>query len=168
MKRAFSLLAVASIGLLLAACTFATAEAAPALAAMASSVDPGGASSAGMALALGAAGLTASPSLQAEDAAAEAVAVAPRVTLESIEAKIGREQTHVFDGGTLTVHVLTMANGFQVTGESACASQANYNEELGRQIARDNAIRKVWALEGYLLKEKIHQSCQGDQLDEAD
>lgn len=166
MRRAFSLILVCAAGLALAACTFATAaEAAPTLAAMAQTVDPGGAASAGMAMALGAAGLSASPSLQADDAAAEAVAVAPRVTLESIEAKIAREQTHVFDGGTLTVHVLTMANGFQVTGQSACASPANYNEELGRQIARDNAIRKVWELEGYLLREKIHQSCHGDQLD---
>lgn len=156
MKRAFSLIAVACIGLALAACTFATAaEAAPALAAMAATLDPGGAPSAGMVMATAAAGLSASSGLRAEDAAAGAVAVAPRVTLESIEAKIAREETHVFDD-LLTVHVLTMANGFKITGESACASPENYNAELGVKIARDQAIRKAWGFEGYLLRERLH------------
>jgi hypothetical protein len=158
MRRAFSLIAVCCIALTAAACSFATAaDAAPVFAAMAASADPGWAEGAAMAMTLSAAGVTASSSLQADDAAAGAVAVAPRVTLESIEAKIVREETHVFDD-LLTVHVLTMANGFKITGESACASPENYNAELGVKIARDQAIRKAWGFEGYLLREQLHAS----------
>jgi hypothetical protein len=42
-----------------------------------------------------------------------------------------------------------------VTGESACASPENYSKELGEKIARDNARQKIWALEGYALRNKL-------------
>lgn len=58
----------------------------------------------------------------------------------------------------LTFCVLVLKNGFTVTGESACASPENFNAELGRQIARDNAIDKIWQLEGYLLKQSLHDA----------
>lgn len=57
----------------------------------------------------------------------------------------------------LTFCVLVLRNGFTVTGESACASPENFNKEIGRKVAFDNAKAKIWALEGYLLKEKLHQ-----------
>jgi hypothetical protein len=80
---------------------------------------------------------------------------APRITPEQIDAKIAAEDYHVFPGTLLTVCCLTLANGFTVTGESACASPANFNEELGRKIARGHARDKIWALEGYLLKQSL-------------
>lgn len=55
----------------------------------------------------------------------------------------------------LTFCVLTLCNGFTVTGESACASPENFDAELGRKIARQNAIAKVWPLMGYALKNKL-------------
>lgn len=58
--------------------------------------------------------------------------------------------------GLLTFCVLVMRNGFTVTGESACASQENFDAELGRKIARQNAIAKVWPLMGYELKCRLH------------
>lgn len=58
----------------------------------------------------------------------------------------------------LTFCVLRLKNGFTVTGESACASPENFNAEIGRKIARDNAVNKVWMLEGYLLKQQLHDS----------
>lgn len=58
----------------------------------------------------------------------------------------------------LTICVLVLKNGFMVTGESACASPANFDAEIGRKIARDNARNKIWALEGYLLKSKLAHS----------
>ena len=105
--------------------------------------------------------------------------VAPRITPADIEANIVSE--HYFtaqdgrDGalaaGTyfgrerpmpnsvdldplnlLTFCVLVLRNGFTVTGESACASPENFNAEIGRKIARENAIGKVWPLMGYELK----------------
>ena len=57
----------------------------------------------------------------------------------------------------LTFCVLVTKNGFTVTGESACASPKNFDAELGRKIARDNAIDKLWPLMGYELKTKLHE-----------
>ena len=57
--------------------------------------------------------------------------------------------------GLLTFCVLVLRNGFTVTGESACASPENFDAELGRKIARQNAIDKVWPLMGYALKERL-------------
>ena len=52
----------------------------------------------------------------------------------------------------LTFCVLVLRNGVPVTGESACASPENFDAEIGRKIARQNAIDKVWPLMGYALK----------------
>ena len=55
----------------------------------------------------------------------------------------------------LTFCVLVLRNGFTVTGESACASPENFDAEIGRKIARENAINKVWPLMGYELKGRL-------------
>lgn len=100
---------------------------------------------------------------------------APRITPAHIQATIASE--HYFtaaDGvvgenpnaqgvsslpwqplGLLTFCVLILQNGFTVTGESACASPENFDAEIGRKIARQNAEQKIWALEGYLLKSHL-------------
>lgn len=57
--------------------------------------------------------------------------------------------------GLLTFCVLVLKNGFTVTGESACASPENFDDELGRKIARQNAVDKMWPLMGYALKQKL-------------
>lgn len=80
---------------------------------------------------------------------------APRITPEIIESKIISEQYHVFPNTTFTSCLLTLENGFTVHGESACASPENFDAELGRKIARDNAKNKIWMLEGYVLRENI-------------
>lgn len=54
--------------------------------------------------------------------------------------------------GLLTFCVLVLRNGFTVTGESACASPENFDAEVGRKIARQKAVAKVWPLMGYALK----------------
>lgn len=103
---------------------------------------------------------------------------APRVTPADIEANIASE--HYFTGlqaalyrderalhdqvipadsweplSLLTFCVLVLKNGFTVTGESACASPENFDAELGRKIARQNAVQKMWPLMGYALKERL-------------
>jgi len=80
---------------------------------------------------------------------------APRVTKEYIESLVVKEQYHVFDGSTFTSCLLTLKNGFTVHGESACVSPENFDAELGAKAARDNAVNKIWMLEGYLLREKL-------------
>ena len=55
----------------------------------------------------------------------------------------------------LTFCVLVLRNGFTVTGESACASPENFDAEIGRKIARQNAVNKIWPLMGYELRTKL-------------
>jgi hypothetical protein len=80
---------------------------------------------------------------------------APKVTDELIAARITDETYYVFPGTTVTVALLTMENGFNVVGHSACVSPVAFDAEIGRSVARDDAVNKLWSLEGYLLREKI-------------
>ena len=105
--------------------------------------------------------------------------VAPRITPADIEANIESwwyftaadgvqgaaaagvlysEQPPVGASSTLrllTFCVLVLRNGFTVTGESACASPENFNAEIGRRIARENAVAKIWPLLGFELRTKL-------------
>lgn len=83
---------------------------------------------------------------------------APRLSPEGVDAVIIGEDYCVFPGTTLTVCCLKLRNGFVVTGESATVRPENFDAELGRKIARSNARDKIWALEGYALKEKLSAS----------
>lgn len=74
---------------------------------------------------------------------------------------VGREKPEPGDADIqplqlLTFCVLVLENGFTVTGESACASPENFDAEIGRKIAYENARQKIWPLEGYLLKQALH------------
>lgn len=80
---------------------------------------------------------------------------APRLRPQDIDAKITGEDYHIFPGTTVTVCLLKLENGFSVVGESAAASLENFDEEIGRIIARGKARDKIWALEGYLLRERL-------------
>ena len=79
-----------------------------------------------------------------------------RVTLEDVEGNIKDTYYHVVEGSCLTICVLTLQNGFQVTGESACADPSMFNAEIGMRISRDNAIKKIWPLMGYVLKQEVY------------
>lgn len=107
-------------------------------------------------------------SLQASDAEAAAVAVAPRVALADIEAAIAsrydlnadravRASYQDFEDnlGLLSICLLVMKNGFIVIGKSAPASPENFNPELGRKFAYEDAVRQLWPLMGYALRDKL-------------
>jgi hypothetical protein len=79
----------------------------------------------------------------------------PRITPDMIDDCIKHEQYHVFPDTTLTVCALTLKNGYQVVGESACVTSKNFDAGIGRKIARENARGKIWALEGYLLRSQV-------------
>ena len=80
---------------------------------------------------------------------------APRLTPELIDSKI-KEKAFYKLTAKLTVCVITLQNGFELTGESSCVSAGNYNQEIGEKIAFENARNKIWELEGYLLKERLY------------
>jgi hypothetical protein len=65
--------------------------------------------------------------------------------------------------GLLTFCVLVLRNGFTVTGESACASPENFDVGIGREIARANAVNKIWPLMGYALKQQLHEQATNEQ-----
>ena len=77
------------------------------------------------------------------------------VTLDSIKAKV--KDTQYFVEGVLTIAICTMENGYVVTGQSACADPANFDQALGQKIAYDDAVKKMWPLEGYLLRQRLHE-----------
>lgn len=79
---------------------------------------------------------------------------APRITPADIEANIVSDEYAVF-GSRLTVCVLTLCNGYLVTGESSCVSAENFDAELGRKYAREKAFDKVGELMGYALRSKL-------------
>ena len=99
---------------------------------------------------------------------------APRVTPADIEANIASEHYFTAEQGVhaayetidgavptvpalalLTFCVLVLRNGFTVTGESACASPENFDADIGKRIARENAVQKIWPLMGYELRSKL-------------
>lgn len=85
---------------------------------------------------------------------------APRLSPDKIDAVIAGEDYHVFPGTTMTVCALKLRNGYVVIGESAAASPENFDEAIGKRIARDNARNKIWALEGYLLRSRLSDQSQ--------
>ena len=96
---------------------------------------------------------------------------APRITPADIEANISSEHYFTAADGIrgandlecesgdpltlLTFCVIELRNGFTVTGESACASPENFDADIGRKIARQNAVAKIWPLLGFSLKQKL-------------
>ena len=102
------------------------------------------------------------------------ISTAPRIALEDVEGSIKNcyfftakeavdgspyQDVKVGDStslGLFTICVLTLKNGFVVTGESACASPENYNKEIGEQIAQRNAMSKVWGHMGFALRDRLH------------
>lgn len=85
----------------------------------------------------------------------------PKITQEDVAAAISSEEYAIF-GGRLTVCVLTLRNGFLVTGESSCVSAENFNQKLGEQYAKEDAVNKVWQLEGYALRNKLFTTTTGE------
>jgi len=79
-----------------------------------------------------------------------------RVSLDSILAKIQfTDHIHPPRHPHMTLAIVTMANGFIIIGKSTPADPQNYDAELGKKFATEDAIRQIWALEAYLLREKL-------------
>lgn len=109
--------------------------------------------------------------LQATEAECAVGRTAPRVSLSDIEANIATSTSFlaadVFDPhaanshpslGVLTVTILVLRNGFTVIGKSAPADARNFDPELGRKLAYEDAVRQVWPLMGYALRQKLHEA----------
>lgn len=82
-----------------------------------------------------------------------------KLTIDDVKGVICNEE-YVFKD-TLTLCMLTLKNGFIVTGESACLDVSHYDKEIGKQIAFECALNKIWELEGYLLKQRLFEASMG-------
>lgn len=88
---------------------------------------------------------------------------APRVTKEEIEAAIARVDYHVLPGNDaspgerVTICQITLQNGFDVRGESACVDPRNFDPEIGQHYAHEDAFKKLWPFFGFMLAEQLHQ-----------
>lgn len=111
-----------------------------------------------------------SASLAASEALSARDAVFPRVSLADIENAIAFETCFTVGDAIdaldwnaeapeslnlLTVAVLTMKNGFTVLGKSAPASPENFDARKGHTFAREDAIRQLWPLMGYALRDRL-------------
>lgn len=94
-------------------------------------------------------------SLDDLERAAATVAVGPRVTKAQVEACVANTEYKVV--GETTFCILTLVNGFVVSGTSGCINPANFNQELGEAAAHKRAMEEVWRLEGYAAKDRAYR-----------
>ena len=81
---------------------------------------------------------------------------ANRVTKDQISKLLDEAETeeHTFFGKDHVV-CFRLSNGFTISGRGACVDPANFDIEIGRRIAREQAENQLWQLEGYLLQNKL-------------
>ena len=85
---------------------------------------------------------------------------AARITPDMIKALMARVTyfVQVPDDTTSTfAHAYLDGKFFLTSGHSACVCPENFNAEIGRKIARENAVNKIWPLMGYELRSKLAQ-----------
>lgn len=109
-------------------------------------------------------------SIEITDKEAQAAAVAPRVSLDCIKEAIAAQYEFTADkalGTDMPVHdalsrlsvcILVMRNGFVVIGKSAPASPENFNADLGRKFAYEDAIRQLWPLMAFALRDRLAET----------
>ena len=81
-----------------------------------------------------------------------------RLSPSEIDDCICSEEYHVFSNRRTTACILTLKNGYAVVGDSSCVHSDNFNAEIGRKSARENARNKIWELEGYRLRSKLFEA----------
>jgi hypothetical protein len=92
-----------------------------------------------------------------------------RVSLASIETKIVQRWDRTLDSmldsypasapdprlAHVSVCTLLLDNGFVVIGMSAPVTAENFDAGLGKKFAYEDAIRKLWPMAGYAMRERI-------------
>jgi hypothetical protein len=112
--------------------------------------------------------------LEATEAECAQGRMAPRVSLTDIESAIvarydltgasaiGAECPAHESLDVLSICIVVMRNGFTLIGKAAPASPANFDRELGIKLAYEDAVRQVWPLMGYALRDRILAQAKGD------
>lgn len=74
-----------------------------------------------------------------------------RITGEDVERFIVRGEG-IRLGDKTTVVIDSTITGFDTIGTSACVDPANYNQEIGNEIARKEIDDKIWGHLGFVLQ----------------
>lgn len=77
-----------------------------------------------------------------------------KVTMSDLQAKIKMTQYQRLEGTTTTICQITLENGYTLVGTSGCVDPKEFNQALGEKYAFERAFEQMWALEGYLLKQR--------------
>lgn len=77
------------------------------------------------------------------------------VTLDYMMSKITKTEYTLLPETTTTICQLFINNGYVILGTSACVDKNKYNKMLGEKYAYEDALNKMWPLEGYLLAEEL-------------
>ncbi|WP_230660486.1 Gp49 family protein [Psychrobacter sp. I-STPA10] len=77
-----------------------------------------------------------------------------KLTKEILESHIVDESYHLFPDTTVTVCCLTLDNGFNAIGHSACIEKEMFDAKTGEQVAREKAVRELWQLYGFNAKQQ--------------
>lgn len=104
--------------------------------------------------------------LEATEAECAVGRTAPRVSLADIQAAIvaryditGSSAVGTYPAheslDVLSICILVMQNGFTIIGKAAPASPANFDRNLGIKLAYEDAVRQVWPLMGYALRDRL-------------
>lgn len=99
------------------------------------------------------------PSLEKGDAIAAEVAKTPwRVSLESMKSQVDTvEYIYPETIPHMTIAIVVLKNGYALQGMSAPADPTNFNEEKGKEFAYEDALRKLWPLEAYVMRDFLSQ-----------
>lgn len=112
--------------------------------------------------------------LYVNDAARPPAAEVVRVTDADVESMIAMElysrvgvgngwrtgamadSASLINASRMTVCALVLKTGFTVLGYDACVSLENFDAELGRKYAREDAVRKLWKYAGFDLIRRLN------------
>lgn len=59
-------------------------------------------------------------------------------------------------GRKTTICLITLDNGYEIVGTSACVNPNEYDYELGKKYAKEDAVSKMSDIEGFILQEHFH------------
>lgn len=82
-----------------------------------------------------------------------------KVTLEDINAAINTVAYHVFPGTTVTTCLITLKNGTNILGKNYGRINPDQQDwEMGKKYAYEDAVRQIWELEGYLIRQHLFEA----------
>lgn len=93
--------------------------------------------------------------LTATDDRSKAVQKTPwRVSLDGMKKQVvSVEYLYPASIPHMTIAVVVLKNGYALQGMSAPADPANFNEKLGQEYAYEDAMKKLWPLEAYVMRD---------------